>query len=296
MLAKLGCVPCILDDICGAVESLGLTDKIKKKIIKKCLDFLSENIELNKEPSFYITAVHRILKQVSGINVPFSKKRELCNIMGLELEQKLDQRLLNLSGFDKFSTIVKWCIAGNALDFRTVGTGYNFGIEEIENSLYELACRLEIDQLQAIYEKARSSQRILFVHDNVGEIAIDKLLIRNLRELSEAEVISAVRGGAITSDATMEDAEKVRLSDVASSVILAGPDTLGISFEEMSSDFKNELDKADMIFAKGQANYYVFSEHKDEVKSQIVCLLRTKCEYVYSVFGFSKNINIAVMI
>ncbi|MGB9595275.1 MAG: damage-control phosphatase ARMT1 family protein [Candidatus Poribacteria bacterium] len=296
MIAKLGCIPCILDDICGAIEALYLTDDVKKKIAKECLKFLSENIELNKEPSFYITTVHRILKRISGIDVPFSKKREICNIMGLQIEHKLDQKLADLSGFEKFSTIVKWCIAGNALDFRTVGTGYDFGIEEIENSLYELTNKLEVDHLQVIYEKAKSSQRILFVHDNVGEIAIDKLLIKSLRELNGATVISAVRGGAITSDATAEDAEKVRLADVASSVILAGPDTLGISFEEMSSDFKNELNKADMIFAKGQANYYVFSEHKDEVKSPIVCLLRTKCEYVYSAFGFSNNINIAVII
>lgn len=296
LIAKLGCVPCILDDIYGAVESLGLDDDIKKKIMKECLEFLSENIELNKEPSFYITAVHRILKRISGIEVPFAKRRDLCNVMGIELESKLDQKLANLSGFEKFSTIVKWCIAGNALDFRTVGTGYDFSIEEIENSLYKLADKLEVNHLYDIYEKAISAKRILFVHDNVGEIAIDKLLIKNLRELNGSKVISAVRGGAITSDATIDDAEKVQLSDVASSVILAGPDTLGISFDEMSSDFRNELNNADIIFTKGQANYYVFSEHKDEIKSPIVCLLRTKCEFVYSIFGFSDNINVAVII
>ncbi len=296
MIAKLGCIPCILDDICGAIDSLNLMDDTKKKIIRECLKFLSENIELNKEPSYYITTVHRILKRISGIEVPFSKKRELCNIMGLELERKLALRLANLTGFEKFSTIVKWCIAGNALDFRTVGTGYDFSIEKMEKSIYDLASSLEVDQLKTIYEKARSSQRILFVHDNVGEIAIDKLLIKNLREMNGSTVISVVRGGAITSDATLEDANKVQLADTASSLILAGPDTLGISFDEMSSDLKNELDTTDMVFAKGQANYYVFSEHRDKVKSPIVCLLRTKCKFVYSIFGFSNNINIAVMI
>ena len=218
------------------------------------------------------------------------------DIMGLELEGKLNQRIQDLSGFDRFVTAARWCIAGNALDFRTVGTGYDFDIDEMEKSLYELANSLEVDQLPDIYKKVKSAKRILFVHDNVGEIAIDKLLIRNIRELNDLQVISAVRGGAITSDATMDDADETELSKVATSIILAGPDTLGVSFDEMSSEFRDELHRADIIFAKGQANYYVFSEHKGEIKNPIVCLLRTKCEFVSNHFGFSHNINIAAII
>jgi hypothetical protein len=296
LIAKLGCIPCIIDDICGAIESLNIVDETGKQIAKECLDFLSDNIELNKEPSFYITEVHRILKRISGIKVPFAQRRNLCNKMGLELERKLNQRIQDLSGFDRFATAARWCIAGNALDFRTVGTGYDFDIDEMEKSLYELANSLEVDQLSEIYEKVKSAKRILFVHDNVGEIAIDKLLIKSMRELSDMRVISAVRGGAITSDATMDDAEETELSKASTSIILAGPDTLGVSFDEMSSEFQEELYKADIIFTKGQANYYVFSEHKGEIKSPVVCLLRTKCEFVSSAFGFSHNINIATML
>ena len=296
MIAKLGCISCIIDDICGAVESLDFDKDTGKRIVKECLVYLSQNVDLSKEPSIYITEVHRILKRISGIEVPFAERRRLCNEMGLELEKKLSQRISVLTGFDKFSMLARWCIAGNALDFRTVGTGYDFDVDEMEKSLYKLAENLEIDQLHEIYEKVKTAKRILFVHDNVGEIVLDKLFIGHLRELINGEVNSAMRGGAITSDATMDDAKCIGLYEVATSVILAGPDTLGISFYEMSQELKDELSKADLIFAKGQANFYVFSEHKDKVRCPIVCLFRTKCNFVSSIFNFEQNINIATIL
>jgi len=296
LIAKLGCISCIIDDIIGAVESLNIDKDTGSRIIKECLEYMSGNVDLSKEPSFYITEVHRMLKRISGIEVPFAERRRLCNAMGLELEKKLSQRLSELTDFDKFSMLARWSIAGNAIDFRTVGTGYDFDVDDMERSLYELAENLEIDHLHEIYEKVKTAKRILFVHDNVGEIVLDKLFIKHLRELINDKVISAVRAGAITSDATMDDAEQVGLSEASTSVILAGPDTLGISFYEMSQDFNDELSKADLIFAKGQANFYVFSEHKDKVKCPIVCLFRTKCDLVSSIFNFEQNINIATIL
>ena len=219
MIAKLRCISCIIDDIIGAVESLNIDKCTGNRIIKECLEYMSRNVDLSKEPSVYITEVHRILKRISGIEVPFAERRRLCNEMGLELEKKLSQRLSELKEFAKFSMLARWSIAGNAIDFRTVGTGYDFDVNKMERSLYELAENLEIDQLHEIYEKVKTAKRILFVHDNVGEIVLDKLFIKHLRELINDEVVSAVRGGAITSDATMDDAEQVGLSELATSVI-----------------------------------------------------------------------------
>lgn len=298
MIAKIDCIPCILDDIRGAIELLTDDESVKRQVMKESLEFMLENMDLGKEPSIYITEVHRILKKITGIKTPFEQRRRLCNELGLKLADKLEERINKLGDFERFSLLVRWSIAGNALDFRTVGTGYDFDMVEIENSLNEIANKLDIDQLLQIYEIIKSGKvkRLLFIHDNVGEIALDKLLIREIQREGQIQVISAVRGGPITSDATMEDAKQVNLHDASSSVILAGPDTLGISFYEMSSELKDELSKADLAMAKGQANYYVLSEHKDELKCPIVCLFRTKCEVVSSIFGSDENINIAAII
>lgn len=296
MIAKIDCIPCFLDDVRGALELLTDDKNVKRQVMKECLEFLARNMDLSKEPSVYITEMHRILKRVCGIEVPFAERRSICNELGMELGGKLRKRLESLDDFDRFSLLVRWTIASNALDFRTVGTGYDFDLDEQERTMHDLANKLDVNQLPEIYEKVKSAERILFVHDNVGEIALDKLLIEELERNCHTSVISAVRSGPITSDATMDDARQVKLHEAASSVILAGPDTLGISFEEMSEELKTELSQADLVISKGQANYYVFSEHKDEVNCPIVCLFRTKCQIVSEIFGSAKNISIAAII
>ncbi|GAI63569.1 unnamed protein product, partial [marine sediment metagenome] len=154
---------------------------------------------------------------------------------------------------------------------------------------------LRIDQRVEIFQKAKNSSKILYIHDNVGEIALDKLLIKELKRYG-ASVTSALRGGPITSDATIEDGETVGLQDAASKIILAGPDTLGISLNEMSDQLKQELQTADLVIAKGQANYYALTEYRLEVPGTVACLFRTKCELVTNELGETGKINVAILL
>ena len=187
-------------------------------------------------------------------------------------------------------------IASNHLDFRTVGTGYGFQMAEIIKELRGCVSEgLKIDQRAEIFRIAKSSSKILYIHDNVGEIAFDKLLIKEFRRYG-ASVTSALRGGPITSDATIEDGETVGLQEAASEIILAGPDTLGISLSEMSDQLKEELQTADLVIAKGQANYYALTEYRSKVPGKIACLFRTKCELVSNDLGETGKINIAVLL
>jgi len=177
-----------------------------------------------------------------------------------------------------------------------VGTGYGFQMAEIIEELRGCVSEgLRIDQRAEIFQIAKSSSQILYIHDNVGEIAFDKLLIKELRRYG-ASVTSALRGGPITSDATIEDGEMVGLQEAASKIILAGPDTLGISLNEMSGQLKRELQTADLIIAKGQANYYALTEYKPKVSGEIACLFRTKCEIVSNDLGETGKINVAMLL
>ena len=182
LIAKIDCIPCILDDLRGAVDLLTDDENKKRQIMKESLELLAQNIDLKKEPSFYITEVHRIVKRICKIEVPFARIRHKCNELGMELAENLRKRIVRLDGFERFSLLVRWSIASNALDFRTVGTGYDFDIDEMEKSMHDLASQLDVDQLPQIYEKVASARRVLFIHDNVGEIALDKLLIEDIRK------------------------------------------------------------------------------------------------------------------
>ena len=106
-----------------------------------------------------------------------------------------------------------------------------------------------------------------------------------------AEVVSALRGGPITSDATLADGDAVGIAEAATRVILAGPDTLGISLEEMSPELAHELETADLILAKGQANYYVLSEYVKQHRRPVVSLFSSKCHAGPGVFGAELKVN-----
>ncbi|MBA7598653.1 hypothetical protein ES703_05672 [subsurface metagenome] len=296
MRTHLSCASCIIDDLCGALQLVPLEEKIKKEILRESFQFLAREFSTEKIPSYFITEVHRILKRISGIEIPFKERRDKCNQIGMKMAKKIDLEAEEMEEFDRFSFLVNWAIASNHLDFRTVGTGYGFQMAEIIEELRVCVSEgLRIDQRVEIFQKAKNSSEILYIHDNVGEIAFDKLLIKELRKYG-ASVTSALRGGPITSDATIEDGETVSLQEAASKIILAGPDTLGISLDEMSDQLKRELQTADLVIAKGQANYYALTEYRSKVPGEIACLFRTKCELVTNELGETGKINVAILL
>jgi len=296
MRTHLNCASCIIDDLCGALQLVPLKEKIKKEILRESFQFLAREFSTEKIPSYFITEVHRILKRISGIEVPFKERRDKCNQLGIEMAEKISLEAEGMEEFERFSFLVNWAIASNHLDFRTVGTGYGFQMAEIIEELRACVSEgLKIDQRDEIFRIAKSSSKILYIHDNVGEIAFDKLLIKELRRYG-VSVTSALRGGPITSDAIMEDGETVGLQEAASKIILAGPDTLGISLNEMSDQLKRELQTADLVIAKGQANYYALTEYKSKVPGEVACLFRTKCEVVSNELGETGKINVAILL
>ena len=296
MRTHLNCASCIMDDLCGALDLVPLKEEIKNEILKESFQFLAREFSTEKIPSYFITEVHRILKRISGIEIPFNERRDKCNQLGIKMAEKIALEAERLEEFARFSFLVNWAIAGNHLDFRTVGTGYGFQMAEIIEELRACVSEgLRIDRRVEIFRKAKNSPEILYIHDNVGEIAFDKLLIRELRRYGSS-VTSVLRGGPITSDATMEDGETVGLQEAASEIILAGTDTLGISLNEMSDQLKRELQTADLVIAKGQANYYALTEYRSKVPGEIACLFRTKCEIVSNDLGETGKINVAILL
>jgi hypothetical protein len=296
MRTHLKCASCIVDDLCGALKLIPLKEETKKEILKEFFQFLAREFSTEKIPSYFITEAHRTLKRISGIKIPFKERRDKCNQLGIKMAEKIALEAEGMEEFDRFSFLVNWAIASNHLDFRTVGTGYGFQMAEIIEELRGCVSEgLRIDKKPKIFRIAKSSSNILYIHDNVGEIAFDKLLIKELRRYG-ASVTSALRGGPITSDATMQDGETVGLREVASEIILAGPDTLGISLDEMSDQLKEELQTTDLVIAKGQANYYALTEYRPKVHGEIACLFRTKCEIVSNDLGETGKINVAVLL
>lgn len=285
------CVACIFDDLEGVIRLLVNETETAHQVMEESLRFVARDYALHQVPSYYITGVHRIFKQVTGMSMPFATLRRRANEVGLHITGRLEPPE---DPCERFRYLVDWAIAGNHLDFRTVGSGYELTIEQMHAMLEEQVRQgLQVDETSTILETVKNAGRILYILDNVGEIAFDKLLIQELQNY--AHVVSTVRGGPITSDAVMEDAVQVGL-DRTVPLVLAGPDTLGISLDEMSDELREEMALADLIITKGQANYYVMDEYRHQAQQRIACLFSTKCDPVAGNFGLTGKVNIATLL
>ncbi len=279
------CLTCVLGDVYAAAQQVTPDVSTQLKVAKDAMEFLARTFGHERVPSYYITEVHRMLKRDTGVPIPFEESRRQLNQVGLAIATHLQQEAERLEGEARFRFLARWALAGNSLDSRTVGIGYGFDPEKTLQHLQGYVDRgLALDHLGRLYQRMVAKTPVLYIHDNVGEIALDKLFIQELRRLG-CHVTSALRGGPITSDATMEDGRMVGLDAAVDRLIVAGPDTLGISWEEASLDLKQAMQSASLIIAKGQANYYVFSEHRAELRGEVFCLFTIKCQPVADVLG-----------
>jgi len=278
------------------MELLGYDAEVRDRIMARSEAWLDEHWGEGHLPSWYITGVHRILKDEAGDAVPFRELREGCNRAGREIAARVAEDVASLAPSERFAQLCVWAVAGNHLDFRTAGIGYGFGVDEVDDMLREVVARgFDVDRTAEIEALARGARRVLYVPDNVGEVAFDALLVREIRSYG-AHVVVPYRGGPITSDATLEDFRQTGLDEAADDVFQAGPDTLGISLEEASPRLLEEIAKADLVITKGQANFYLAYGNRPDLGPAVACLLTTKCDAISEKFGTTKRLSIATVV
>lgn len=278
------------------MELLGYDEELSARILERGEAYLAAHFAEGRLPSHYITAVHRILKEESGDDLPFRELRDGCNAAGRELAGRIGTEVAGLDPADRFRTLCLWAVAGNHLDFRTAGIGYGFGIDEVESMLREVVERgFDRDETAEIERLARAAERVLYIPDNVGEVAFDALLVREIRSYG-ATVVVPYRGGPITSDATLADFRATGLDEAADEIFEAGPDTLGISLEEASPRLEAEIAAADLVITKGQANFYAAYGCRGRFGPALACLLTTKCDRISEVFGTTERLSLATVL
>ena len=297
MLTESACLTCIIGDIQSAAEQVTDDPVLRLAVARQSLAYLAENFDGTQPPSTHITAVHRILKQVTSNPLPFSERRAAANRAGLAIRERLAAEAGALSDERaRFRLLASWALAANSLDSRTAGHGYSFDPATAYEYIDAYVGRgPAVDQIDGLFDLVKPGVRLVYVHDNVGEIALDGLFIHDLRRRG-AHVTSALRGGPITSDATWDDALAVGLDRDVDEMILAGPDTLGVSFREMSPQLRDALAHADLLITKGQANYYVFSAYRAQVPGKVFGLFTIKCEPVARVWHVPSRSMVAAFL
>ena len=215
----------------------------------------------------------KFVYEVVGLEDPYTELKRQSNEDALSLLPNLRQWIRESDR--PIEMAAQLAVAGNVID---LGIHRDYDIEEsIRRILHEGFAIDHLDRFEADLREREGrgeAPEVLYICDNAGEIAFDRLFLETLIEhFPKTRFTAAVNGGPILNDATMEDAEFVGLPEIVP-VIDNGYDLLGTVLDKVNPEFRTAFDLADWVISKGQANY----ETLDGVSEKILFLLKAKCQ------------------
>lgn len=224
--------------------------------------------------------IEKILFEKFGLRQDFSEIKKYFNALMLEREDDFMRRIEESP--DPLRRGIQLAMTGNYVDFGAIE---NVNAE----SLTELIDASETQpvnewQLSSLKADLVSAKRLVYLTDNCGEIVFDKCLMRAIAQLYPAlEITAIVRGGEVSNDATMDDAQQVRLHEAAK-VMHNGTAVAGTWLEGISAESRAEIDSADVIISKGQANFETLRKCGRNIYYIFLC----KCDMFARNFGVKR--------
>lgn len=197
-------------------------------------------------------AVSAIYRELIGPERDYTQIKRRFNALMLSLEPAMQADVD--AAPDPLMRAVQYAMVGNFIDFAALG---DVDEDELRRKLAAAAdMPVDADALAALRLEALAAKRLVYFTDNCGEIVADKVLMKALgRSNPSLEITVIVRGVPVVNDATVEDAEQVRLEEVARRVLGNGCDLPGTVLTRISPEALAEVDAADLLISKGQANY-----------------------------------------
>jgi len=253
---------------------------------------LAREFKPNAIPAILGTQRDRTVKKITGNPDPYAKRKQMSNRKALEMLPQVERAILNEKSAEScFRKACLCSIVGNIIEFDIPGHTFNY--DDMNKLIKEAENDLVIDEIPQIFNLAKKAKKILYLADNAGEIAFDRLLAGELKKL-RANVTVGVKGGSVLNDATMEDAEYVGIDEIADDVITTGIDAVGLVPEECSKEFLTVYNSSDMIIAKGMG--YVETLTEFSLNTPHALLLRTKCNPVANFLKVKRGKNVAKLI
>jgi hypothetical protein len=263
MRTELDCIPCLLRQGLSVARMVTADEKQQSRILKKVLERASQ-LDLVQPPPILGRWIHRQARQLAKCADPYANAKAESNQVALALYPAWKKRVLTHK--NPRLAALRLAIAANVIDFGANGGLNGKKIPELLEQSFASPFRGNSKEFFEAVEKARD---ILFLADNAGELVFDRML---LELLAHAKITVVVKGGPAINDALVKDAQVAGLSRMFE-VIDNGTDGAGTLLEFCSHRFRKRFQDADLVIAKGQANY----ESLEGCDKPIFFLFRVKC-------------------
>ncbi len=299
MKPRPACLPCILHQTFRVTREASNDDWTQRKVLNDVMKGLGET-DWNRSPAEILSDAIGKARETFRVADPFAARRAEVQKELASLAAEVRERVA--AADDRFAMAVAAAAAANVVDeliLRPI---------DIPAGIDDGFALGRIDQLR---DAVQSAHRILYLIDNAGEALFDALVIEQLREAGK-KVRIVVRGGGLLHDANLDDLAQAGLlppepdpDDPAASpaalssddglplvadpnalpeVIALPPGTLGTPLPPQHKQLKEAIAEADLVIAKGSANYETFTAKQAKVPT-VVYLLRAKCEPVAQSLG-----------
>jgi len=247
------CVPYILERVLALARKISDDEWFHMKVLNHVMSKFP-SIDCDRTTAEVSFDAITIAAKKAGAVDPYAETKRSANEKIMECEKAM-KKLIDSSD-DRLLAAVKLSIKGNMLDMETAAT------LDIDREFESMP---DFEPDPAAYGEFKDAvdkaSTIMFIHNNAGEIVLDKLLIA---EMTDKDVTSVVRYSPVLNDATKDDAQFVGL-DACAKVIDPGIESLGIILRVSSEEFKKEFRNADMVVAKGRENFETLEDCGREV-------------------------------
>lgn len=242
----------------------------KTEYMKKVMALIANTEENDCAPSLSVD----IQKLYSSFwNCPmedFTKIKKEFNQLMLNMEASIEDKIRKAN--DPLEKALLYARIGNYIDFAALS---NVDQSTVITLLDEKSSEaLDEKEYKNFLHDLSSARKLVYLTDNCGEVVLDKLAVRILKEqYPDLDITVIVRGYPVVNDATMEDAEEIGLTDLVK-VIGNGSNVGGTWIPGINAEARELLYDADLIIAKGQGNF----ETLNDCGLNIYYLFLCKCD------------------
>jgi damage-control phosphatase, subfamily I len=296
MKIRAECVPCLLTR--GLFEcrisshdngGRKLDDK-EAKAMQAAVKVFAKEYSPRKCSATVATKVHRAIYKALGDEDPYREIKGRSNDVALRLLPKA-KRFIKASD-DPLEAAVLLSIIGNLLDFGIPGVLDD--PDALDTMFDDIAAHgLDVDHTSRLRPLLKPGKTIVYLTDNAGEIVFDSLVCEVLMSYGP-KVLLVVKGAPILTDATLKDAKDSGIDGHVDAILTTGSNAVGLDLSEMGPELKKALFGADLVIAKGMANYEALSEPDFKRLKNVIYILRTKCHPVAQGLGVGKDLNVAI--
>lgn len=273
------CAECLLRQACDACDRAFEDWQERYETIIWVIDRLQSAFD-NAVPELLATEIHQMIKSASEKD-PYKDLKAETNAVFRPLVEELKPELTTLKDY------VLAAILGNGLEAAVPLESHADALGYLTEPLSDgLKRGLAIDEFEKFERTLKDANTILYLTDNCGEIALDKLLIEALADMGKTIIISP-KEKPILNEATVDDVEEMGLGQYGA-IIPHTADTIGLTMESMSEGFIDVWENADLVIAKG-IGYY---ETLFGVRENIVFLLKAVCEPIARSLNIQKGDNV----